>query len=380
MKRMLRVFLLTLLALIIVPALLFGLLVGWYYVRPNTANIHPTVRNWEIYPVVADGMHNSNTDLIRWKDAFWLIHASSPWHLGSKECKLVLWRSEDAHHWEQVTTISAPDSDIRDPKFMSLGDRLFLYVLLNDGTMATPESTSMCSSEDGRTWTAIREIEPKGWLFWRPKSFDGKTWYCPAYWHEHGRSILLKSTDGEHWTEVSEIYSGEANDETAIEFYPDGRMIATARLEGEADTIFGHPDACTLIAVAQPPYTDWQRTKSFVTRLDGPRLFPYNGEIYAVARHNPEPRRFPSQPASIFAKKRTALYRVEPERLIYLSDLPSAGDTSYAGVAIDGNIAWTCYYTSDIRHDYVWGLGMLLSSDIYMAGVKLPDLERLGRE
>jgi len=370
-----------LIALLIIelPILALLLLLGWWYYRPNTAEVHSDLEA-EVYPAVVDGMHNSNTDLIYWQDAFWLIHASSPWHLGSPECKLVLWRSGDARDWEQITTFDADGNDIRDPTFAPINGRLYLYVMINEGVMATPFATSMTSSADGREWQPLREIEPKGWLFWRPKTFDGETWYCPAYWHEHGRSILLKSADGENWEEVSEIYEGAANDETAIEFLPDGRMISTARLEVTPDSIFGHPDAGTMIGVAEPPYTEWKRTMSHVTRLDGPRLFPYNGGVWAVGRHNPEPRRFPSQPASVAAKKRTSLYKVEPDRLIWLSDLPSSGDTSYPGVVVKDSTAYVSYYSSPIERDWPWIMGMMLESHIYMARIDLESMAALHGE
>ncbi len=365
-------------ALLIIELPILGLLIllGWWYYRPNTATVHPALQV-EVYPAVADGMHNSNTDLIYWQDAFWLIHASSPWHLGSPECELILWRSEDARAWERITTFDADGNDIRDPTFAPINGRLYLYVMINEGVMATPFATTMTWSEDGRAWAPMREIEPKGWLFWRPKTFDGETWYCPAYWHEHGRSILLKSTDGENWEEVSEIYEGGANDETAIEFLPDGRMLSTARLEVSADSIFGHPGAGTMIGIAEPPYTEWTRTMSKVTRLDGPRLFQYDGAVWAVGRHNPEPRRFPNYPASIVAKKRTALYKVEPDELIYLSSLPSGGDTSYAGVVVREDTAYVSYYTSPIEHDWPWIMGMLLESDILMAQIDLASMAGL---
>jgi len=363
--------------LVLVPVLVLAGLIGYYYFRPNTAHVNPGLR-YEFYPVVADGRHNSNTDLIYWHDAFWMIHASSPWHFGSHECKLVLWRSTDAKDWERIREFHAPNRDIRDPKFAPIGNKLYLYALINDGFMATPFETSMTSSEDGRTWTEIRKIEPKGWLFWRPKSFDGKTWYCPAYWYEHGKSMLFKSENGEDWTEVGPIYTGAANDETAIEFLPDGRMICTARLEVTADAVLGNPDSSTLISISKPPYTDWKQTKSYVTRLDGPRLFSYKGDIYAIARHNPQPNRFPTYRASTLGKKRTALYKVEPERLVYLSSLPSAGDTSYAGAVVQGDTLYVSYYTSNIHRDWPWLMGMLMPSDIDMARIELPSLAALG--
>jgi hypothetical protein len=50
-------------------------------------------------------------------------------------------------------------------------------------------------------------------------------------------------------------------------------MLATARLE-MSDTLTGHAEGSTLIAVAEPPFEVWTSiTKSQVTRLDGPSLF-----------------------------------------------------------------------------------------------------------
>lgn len=357
---------------LVVAVLALGGLLAYYRLRPNTAIVHPdlTLEHWV---AVGDGTHNSNTDLIHWRDSFYMVHASSPWHLASTKCHLVLWRSGDARQWEQIRAFHVPGEDIRDPKLAAIGDRLFMYVLKNVSWDAEPYTTQFTSTHDGEEWAPLVDAQPEGWLFWRPKTRDHSTWYVPAYWHEHGKSILLQSTDGEHWTEVSTIYEGDRNDETDIEFLPDGRLIATARLE-VSNSIFGHPDACTLIAVAEPPYIEWKRCKSDVTRLDGPNLFAYDGAVYAVGRHNPQSPRFLRYYGSILGKKRTALYKVEPDRLLYLSDLPSAGDTAYAGVAVRGDDLYTCYYTSDIARDYPWLMGMLSASDIRMAKVDLPSL------
>jgi len=81
-------------------------------------------------------------------------------------------------------------------------------------------------------------VDQPGWLFWRPKTLDGTSWYLTAYWHEHGKSQLLKSNDGRKWDTVSYIWEGERNDETDFEFMADGRIISTgvsrATAPGEA--------------------------------------------------------------------------------------------------------------------------------------------------
>jgi hypothetical protein len=211
-------------------------------------------------------------------------------------------------------------------------------------------------------------------LFWKPKTLDHKTYYAAAYWWEHGKSALFSTQDGILWTRLSEIYKGDRNDETDIEFLPDGRMLAIARLEF-SDSIFGHPDCCTLIATSQPPYHTWQgQAKSRVTRLDGPCLFRYNYRMYAVGRYQPVLRGPFSNMGSVFARKRTALFEVREDGLVRLSDLPSAGDTAYAGVVVQGDELFVSYYTSDIRRDFVWVAGMLSPSDIRMARISLPAL------
>ena len=238
-------------------SLLIAVLIGAYaLLRPNRAQLAPAlgIESWD---VVADGEHNSNTDMIFWRGHFWLVHAASPYHLGTPESRLLIRRSGDARSWETMVTLKVPGKDIRDPKFALIGDRLFLYALPNEGVFATPEQTVVATSEDGVSWTDFQPVGPPGWLFWRPKSADGRTWYVPAYWFEHGKSILLRSLDGFEWEQVSTIYDGEGNDETAIEFLPNGRLLATARLEVTPDTLSGNQDASTLLAVSAPPFERW---------------------------------------------------------------------------------------------------------------------------
>ena len=250
---------------------------AYWFLRPRVAGVDPDVVR-ETWDVVADGAHNSNTDLIFWSGRFYLCHQTSPYHLGSRRSRLLLWRSSDARTWEKVTEFKAERGEYRDPKFAAIRDRLFLYALPNLTLMAEPVTTVFTSTADGVSWAPAVEIDPPGWLYWRPKTRDGATWYVTAYWHEHGKSILLRSDDGVRWSIVSQIYGGERNDETDFEFLPDGRMLATARLEGNGNE-WGDSTASTLIAVAPPPYEEWTYSRSRVTRLDGPCLFPYNGRV-----------------------------------------------------------------------------------------------------
>jgi hypothetical protein len=349
----------------------------FWFIRPNRSELNPAL-GAEIWPVVSDGFHNSNTHLIHWRADFYLVHARSRFHMGNDNSRLVILRSADARDWAEVAVLDMPDADIRDPKFAAIGDRLFLYALPNNGFEPEPYGTVVSVSDDGESWTPFADVGDPGWLLWEPKTPDGRTWYATAYWHEHGRSALFRSTDGLAWQRVSAIHEGDRNDETANEFLPDGRMIVTARLEGDDRAWHqGSKRAATLLAVAAPPYTEWATTRSLTTRLDGPALFAYNGRVYAVGRYDPEGREKWYGMSSLLGRKRTAIYEVRPDALIRLSDLPSAGDTSYAGVVLRDGYAYISYYSSNTRRDYAWLLGAVMPSDILMARVPLERLEAL---
>lgn len=358
------------------------LLVGYWYLRPNRAQVNSGVvlNTWDI---TRDGMHNSNTDMIRWQGKFYISYISSPFHFGSDASVLHIKRSNDlGATWEEVDQFNPPGEDIRDPKFAIIGNKLFLYALKNTSFIAEPYLTVYSATENGSDWTNFRTVPGiDGWLFWRPKTQDGVTFYNAAYWWEHGKSVLLKSTDGIRWDIVSTIHQGARNDETEIEFLPDGRLLATGRLEyGGGEGIFGNPKGSTLITVADPPYTTWTpRLESLVTRLDGPYLFSYHQRVYAVGRYQPNPgKEGPlTDQGSCLARKHTSLFEVRETGLAYLTDLPSDGDTSYVGLVIDGDTAYASYYTSPINHEFVWILGMLLPSEVRMAKIDLKAMEIL---
>jgi hypothetical protein len=364
--------------------LLLGLiaLLAYWYLRPNRALVYTNVvvENWDI---ANDGMHNSNTDMITWNGETYIAYISSPYHFSSEASTLHIKHSSDlGHTWVEDSTFNPEQNDIRDPKFAVIGDRLFLYALDNNAFNPEPYQTVYSYTENGKDWSSL-EILPgvDGWLFWRPKTQDGKTFYNSAYWYQHDKAVLLKSTDGINWEIVSTINEGERNDETEIVFLPDRSLLATARLEYDeswADGALGDVRGATLITVSMPPYTEWREmTQSKITRLDGPYLFMYHDRVYAVGRYQPDLGRSGPLTAqgSCLARKRTAIFEIREDGIAYITDLPSAGDTSYVGLIIDGDYAYVSYYTSPIEKDYAWIMGMFLPTSVRMAKIDLQAME-----
>lgn len=299
-----------------------------------------------------------------------------------------LLRSADARTWEDVHEFAYRElsddllakwgtwGEFRDPTFAQIHGRLFIYLLPNKDFTAEPFTTLYTYSDDGTTWSPLAEVDQPGWLYWRPKTRDGETWYVTAYWNLHGKSCLLKSNDGMTWEMVSTIFEGDRNDETDFAFLPDGRVLSTARLEGNG-TEWGDAKAATLLSVASPPYQTWSHKRSSVTRFDGPCLFPYKDRIYGIGRSQVSRTPMIGEQGGMYSRKRTSVFHVEEDRMRILTDLPSAGDTSYAGIVIRGDEAIVSYYTSPPERDFSWIQGMLRPTDIMMARLDLPALASL---
>jgi hypothetical protein len=107
-------------------------------------------------------------------------------------------------------------------------------------------------------------------------------------------------------------------------------------------------------------------------RLDGAVAFWYRGRLMVIARKHLK---------SDDWKKRTALYEVTGNfeggklRVVERGELPSAGDTSYAGVVpLGGSSFLTTWYSSPLAGDPSWITGFAGQTDIWEATL---DLSRL---
>lgn len=399
--------------LFLFPVLFISTLTIYWQLRtPPSFDVDPVLK-LETWTAVPPGdnirtQHNANTDLIFYDGYFYLIHAQSKWHLEDKNGALLVKRSIDAREWETVAKITVPDTDVRDPKFAIIRDRLFVYFLPNRHFDPEPETTYFTSSDDGVIWDVPRELDTisvtnyypdgtsekvtsGGWNLWRPKSFDNETWYVMASGkkyaedvpfnyggriegyqvEEEGKAhmiILIKTNDGVSWEEVSDVYVAKGVFEPCLEFTPEGKIISTIRSSslGTGGYAFGNPTANTIIAVSEYPYTYWECFHSFITRLDGATLFELDGRIFAAGRNHLGPR---FDMGNNVAKKRTAFFEVKENGLLFLFDLPSNGDTSYTGVAERGDDIYVSYYTCPINKDYPWVLGVcfLPKTEIRMA-------------
>jgi len=340
---------------------------------------HGSKLNWENHvetsPVLQDRFHHLTTDLFFWKNQYFLVHATSPWHISSSHSVLKLWKSQDGKTWEWVKDFDLSPLDIRDPKLFEASGKLGLLFYSNKGFFAEPRQTFVTFSEDLENWSDYQPIEPEGWLLWRVRKspWDGK-WYSPAYWYEHGKAALFSTADFIRWDMISMISEGDHSDEVELEFFPDGRALAVVRIEGSAK-LWGDEKGSTLIAESAPPYADWKITRCYETRLDGPCLFHHSDYMWALGRKHFS--KWWNKKGGYFGKKRTSLYQIKEGKLNWILDFPSTGDTGYPGVVVESDRALISYYTNRTTREKTWLSGLFLPSEIRIASLSFQGLNRV---
>lgn len=354
--------LLSSLGVVCLACLLFvAIAVAYLRLRPNASLVRPWLglQHWEI----GTSPGGARAELGEWDGRLWLAEPEPG--------GIALRASSDGKRWAPVGRLAGSAIKAGRLRLVPGKGRLWLFAAGKGGTRFT-------HSGDGVTWAAWTDTEPLGWSLGRPKTRDGAVWFSAAVGPE-GKLALLKSRDGKRWDRVAEIPAPAEPFGAALEFLGDGRVVVTAAL-GEEGLPLAHPKAGTLIAVASPPYRKWAARVSRATRLDAPCLFPVDGQVFAAGRRLTSDR--PGATAAThrwLSRTRTSLFRVDPDGLLYLSDLPSAGYTGCAGVATIGTVGWLAYETNGIGRDVPLAWGRVMNREIRLARFSLSSLSQAAR-
>jgi hypothetical protein len=328
--------------------------------------------------------HNENTDMTTYEGAIWLVHRTAESQVLGPDSALHVYESVDrGKTFVETARIEAPTTrDIRDPAFYHVGNALYMKALTRLPVVSTRDSnvdtiTVGFSTTDGTTWKPLGAIGPPGWSFWRIKEHAG-VFYSAAYQDGDRQVVLYTSKDGVSWTAGPPIYTISADTplETELTFMPGGKLLALVRMDGDDMELLGDVGPLrTKICWASPPYSSFECPQQFDdARLDGPVSFFSGSRLFVVARKH-------LQMGTDL--KRTDLYELTgdfdggPLQIRDWGELPSAGDTSYAGIApTDATqehfaVSW---YSSDLTTDPPWIIGMLGPTDIWLGEI---DISRL---
>jgi hypothetical protein len=299
------------------------------------------------------GKHNAFTDLARHRGEWFCVFREGEAHV-SPDGAVRIIRSPDGDSWRSAAFITRDGWDLRDPKLCAApGGRLMLLAgaaKRQGSNQATEHWSLVAFSEDGESWSELREVAERNLWLWRV-TWHGKLAYGVAYGSQlpdgsrapRPFTRLFKSGDGvEFETLVPLLHDEGYPNEARLLFFDDGGALCLLRRDGASRS--------ALLGRSRPPYTEWS-WKDLEVHLGGPNclLLP-GGRIVAAGRF-------------VEGGTRTALAWLDPEkgRLEKFLELPSGGDTSYPGLVHHEGTLWVSYYSS---HEG--------KTSIYLAKVKLP--------
>jgi hypothetical protein len=321
---------------------LLWVIAGWL-TSMSVAGAEPApVRVENIRRVFHNGEHNAFTDLVRWRNKFWLAFRSCPdGHMNFVTGSVIVLVSDDAKTWKQVHRFSVADRDTRDPHFLVFKDKLFIYTgtaLVVKGGKGQTDWVSHFGyavwTSDGETWSKPKALEGTyGHYIWRAAAFGDTAYLCARRWRDQVQTAsadretmeaaLLESDDGLRWRFRSFLQE-KAGNETAFIFEPDGTLVSVSRATMKKSET----------ARSRPPYNAWERHE-IPEYLGGPILAQWGDRLIVGAR-----KMKPEGP-------RTTFSWLEGTKLVPCAELPSDGDNSYPGfVALDARRALISWYSS----------------------------------
>ena len=354
--------------------------------------------------------HNENTDMIQWNGSYWLVHRTARSQVLGPNSAIHIYNSPDGIGFTQTALVQAPldpdagadadvdtdGRDLRDPHFYVVGNQLCIHAITRLPVSSTRDtgvdsiSVATCSS-DGTSWSALTSIGPETWSFWRVKEYQG-VYYSAAYQDGDLSVSLFSSTDGMNWTQGAQVYGVSADTplETELVFFPSGDLLAIVRTDlTDAVYLASTGPISTRVCWAQPPYSSFDCPQTLDgVRPDGPLAFFWNQRLFVIARKHIL--------TDDLGRKRTALYEIvpaasgdagaldasavdggaesaldmQPLAITEWGELPSAGDTSYAGYAmLDQNRARVSWYSGDIYLDETWATAIFNLTDIWIGTI-----------
>lgn len=295
--------------------------------------------------------HNAFTDLIRFQDRWYCVFREGQGHV-SPDGALRVITSEDGNEWQSAALISSPDSDLRDAKISATPEGKLMLAgaeaIPHPETGKTHKHQSLVwFSDDGHNWSKPFEVaDPNFWL-WRITWHKNKAYgFGYATQTDDEMIRLYVSDDGKKFNTLVENAApgaGYAN-ETSLVFLSDDTCYCLLRRDGKENN-------SGLLGKSSPPYTEWT-WQDLGIKIGGPDMLQLpDGRFVAVVR--------------LYDKNvRTSLCWVDVEKgtLTEALELPSGGDTSYAGMVWHDGLLWISYYSS---HED--------KTSIYLAKVKFED-------
>lgn len=333
---------------------------------------------------------NNNLDVVRHHGRVYLAWRTAPSHFASKDVVLNVASSEDEQSWRYEVSFRL-GRDLREPRLLSLGDKLFLYAsrLGDDAFDFEPEGVSVSERRADGSWSALEPTGPAGAIAWRVKERAGQALMVLYRGGENlyafnGRPMtveLWRSSDGRHFEPFSAkgpvVLSGGGSE---TDFTIDGSRTLFAVVRNEAGDAQG---AGSKLCRGSGVTLDGWVCKTDPRKYDSPLVFEHDGEVYVVGRRNLSGDgrydvsgqagswgTIKNELAYITSAKRCSLWHWNKaeDRLAFVLDLPSRGDTCFPSQLAQSDPSRVVIYDYSSAIDGAelpWSAGQRLKTFIY---------------
>lgn len=288
--------------------------------------------------------HSAFTDLVFAAGAWYCVFREGSTHM-SLDGKIIVLHSNDANQWQQHSELSWQGGDLRDPKLSVAPDG---GLLLTAGIRWAVYNTSASRlysvgwrlQADSKWSAPVLDKTSEGSWRWATTWHQGKA-YSVGYGAQDIQGCLYESDDGLHWQVLKKP------------FFPDtGVFTNESTLVSDQQTLWclsrrdGAGGAKALLANASNAanstggvqYWAWKRLNK---AIGGPKLIKLSNGEWLLAARRINYKRW---------RAKTVLYKLNPTtgRLKLWRELPSGGDTSYAGMVEKDGKLYISYYSSHL--------------------------------
>ena len=327
-------------------------------------------------PEVVSQVANNNLDIAWHRGRLFFAFRTAPYHFASPDTAIYVVSTADQEEWTFEATL-ALGTDLREPRFLAIGDRLFLYVAVLGRHLGffEPHYALVTEQLGPARWSEPEQVLEDGFIAWRTRTLGG----VPTLFGYAGGENIYQ-TDGEP-VRVSWLTTGDGR--SFAPAVPDQPVV----LEGGAsETDAARLDGGDLVAVSRNELGDelgwgskicraaagapgdW-RCAADPKKYDSPLVFRHGADVYLIARRqltedghydlgrrdlSPEDQTSAYETRYWVTPKRCALWKVDPDQLsvAWVLDLPSAGDTCFPGLVELGEGRYLVYnYTSPLDGD-----------------------------
>ncbi len=290
---------------------------------------------------VTEKASNNNVEIHFHGSRLFMAWRSSPTHFAGTETDMWVVSSEDmGQTWDYETRISM-ETDVREPRFITVkGELQLLYFEAGNNPMAFEpiQMWRMFRTEAG-DWTEAEAFGDPETVPWDLKFRNGKAWmstYDGGHYEEGDVYVRFWVSDnGRDWETVEgsdHVHSGGVS-ETAFEFDAEGNLWVVGRNEDGDETGAG----TNICYAPSHALSDWDCDEiADPERYDSPELVRHGNQFYLFARQDVGGPFGPDGDLLAYSArpKRTAIYRLNTEtrKIEFLMNIPGVGDTAFPSV------------------------------------------------